>query len=53
MAKVAAFHSDKQTVHHDNNKCTEGNNIEAVNRKAGTGGKPLCHHCANLAKEGK
>ena len=34
MAKVSAIHSEKQAVHHDNNKCTEGNNIEAVNRKA-------------------
>jgi hypothetical protein len=50
MAKVAAFHSAKPgtAVHHNDNKCTEGNNIEAANRRTGTGGHPLCHHCKNL-----
>ncbi len=48
MAKVAPFHSVKQPVHHDNNKCTEGNNIESENRRAGTGGKPKCSHCTKL-----
>jgi hypothetical protein len=31
MSKVAPFHSVKETdrqVYHDNDKCTEGNNIE-------------------------
>jgi transposase-like protein len=48
MAKVAAFHSVKQNVHHNNNSCTEGNNIEKENLRQGTGGKPLCSHCAKL-----
>lgn len=48
MAKTSAFHSIKQPVHHDNTSCTEGNNIEKENRRAGTGGKPLCTHCAKL-----
>lgn len=48
MAKVAAFHSVKQNVHHDNTSCTEGNNIEKVNLKSGTGGKPKCSHCQKL-----
>ena len=48
MAKVAAFHSIKQSVYHDNSKCTEGNNIEPENKKAGTGGKSKCAHCARL-----
>jgi hypothetical protein len=48
MSKVAPFHSEKQHVHHNNSKCTEGNNIEKANVKAGTGGKPLCSHCAKL-----
>ena len=46
--KVAPFHSIKQHVHHDNNNCTEGNNIERENRRTGTGGKPLCSRCAGL-----
>lgn len=43
------WHSIRQSVHHDNTKCTEGNNIERVNRRSGTGGKPLCAHCGRLA----
>lgn len=50
MAKVASFHSVKPgtKVHHNDNKCTEGNNIESHNRKSGTGGHPLCDHCKRL-----
>jgi len=48
MAKVPAFHARVSSVHHNNDRCTEGNNIETYNRLAGTGGKPLCHHCARL-----
>ena len=48
MAKVAPFHSIYSDVHHNNNRCTEGNNIEPENRRSGTGGKPLCNHCARL-----
>lgn len=43
MAKVAEFHSKLETdrkVYHDNDKCTEGNNIEERNRVSGTGGRP-------------
>ena len=55
MSKVAPFHSDLPgvRVHHNNNKCTEGNNIEAHNRKSGTGGYPLCDHCGRLNSAGK
>jgi len=52
MAKVSAFHSkldSDRKVHHDNDKCTEGNNIEAKNRVSGTGGRPRCNHCERLA----
>jgi hypothetical protein len=51
MSKVAPFHSAKpntSNVHHNNNKCTEGNNIEKQFLRAGTGGRPLCAHCAKL-----
>lgn len=51
MAKTKAWHSSRESdrkVYHDNDKCTEGNNIETKYRKDGTGGRPLCHHCANL-----
>ena len=50
MAKVNPFHSKLPgtTVHHDDNKCTEGNNIETQNRISGTGGLPKCDHCNRL-----
>ena len=55
MTKVPAFHSTRQgeTKHHDNDKCTEGNNIETHYWASGTGGKPLCAHCTKLDEEGK
>lgn len=51
MAKVSPYHSAKPgtRVHHDNNRCTEGNNIESYNRRPGTGGHPRCDHCKRLA----
>lgn len=50
MAKVAAFHSKLfgTKVHHNDNACTEGNNIESYNRVAGTGELPLCDNCKGL-----
>jgi hypothetical protein len=53
MPKKAPWNSVKQNVHHDNTACTEGNNIEPVNRRDGTGGKPLCHRCKELDDQGK
>ena len=56
MPKVAPFHSVKpntSNVYHDNSKCTEGNNIEGQYLRSGTGGRPLCHHCKDLATQGK
>ena len=55
MSIVAPFHSKRPgtTVHHNNNKCTEGNNIEHYNRVPGTGGHPLCKNCRDLNAEGK
>jgi len=51
MAIVAAFHSKLPGTnkHHNNDKCTEGNNIESYNKVSGTGGHPLCSHCASLS----
>lgn len=51
MAKVAPIYSAKETdrkVYHDNDKCTERNNIEPANVRQGTGGRPLCEHCSRL-----
>ena len=55
MPKKSPWHSTRQgeTVHHDNTLCTEGNNIETYYRKEGTGGLPLCKHCADLDRQGK
>jgi len=49
--KTKPWHSIKKTdkpVYHDNTLCTEGNNIEAKNRKQGTDGRPKCDHCKRL-----
>ena len=50
MAKVTPFHSKLQgtAVHHDNDKCTLGDNIESYNKVSGTGGLPLCDQCKRL-----
>ena len=48
--KVNPFHSKLPGTnrYHDNNQCTEGNNIEKGNRVSGTGGHPKCEHCKRL-----
>lgn len=48
--KVSPFHSTRPgtSVYHDNNKCTEGNNIEKQNRRSGTGGLRKCSRCKSL-----
>lgn len=48
MAKVFPFYSALRTVHHNNSACTEGNNIEQMYLRYGTGGRPLCDHCSRL-----
>lgn len=56
MAKVAPTYSAKNTdrkVYHNNDKCTERNNIEKENVRQGTDNRPLCEHCAKLNSEGK
>lgn len=51
MAKVDPFHSKKPGTkkHHNNDRCTEGNNIESYNWASGTGGYRLCSNCKDLA----
>jgi hypothetical protein len=50
MAKVAAFRSKLPGtgVHHNDNTCTVGNNIETYNRISGSGGLPLCQTCRRI-----
>src|ERR1051326_3555891 len=50
MALTFPWHSTRpgETVYHNNNACTEGNNIELYYFAAGDGGLKLCHHCAML-----
>jgi hypothetical protein len=49
VAKVEPFHSKvTKDVHHNDNTCKVGNNIESYNRVSGTGGLPLCKECAGL-----
>lgn len=40
-------------VHHNNSLCTERNNIERGYLAHGTGGLPLCSHCARLNRQGR
>lgn len=54
--KCAPIHSKRPNdpnVYHDNDKCTERNNIEAQNRVSGTGGRPRCEHCQRLNDAGQ
>jgi len=55
MAKIKPFHTVKPgDVYHDNNRCTEGNNIEPNNVRPGKDGRELCDHCDRLDnKKGK
>ena len=53
MSRVNPIHAKDSNVYHNNNKCTERNNIERRNVKQGTGGKQLCDHCRRLNYEGK
>jgi hypothetical protein len=56
MSKVAPIYSARPNapqVYHDNNKCTERNNIERENVRQGTGNRPLCKHCADLNRAGQ
>jgi hypothetical protein len=47
--KVSPFHTSQKTaVYHNNDKCTEGNNIEKKYLTRGTGGYRLCKHCRYL-----
>ncbi len=55
MARVYPFHSVKlyaNNVYHDNDRCTEGNNIEPQYKRLGTGGRPRCEHCNRLSYYG-
>ena len=51
MAIVGPIYSKApyaRRVYHNNDKCTERNNIESYNIAHGTGGFQLCEHCARL-----
>jgi hypothetical protein len=53
--KVNPTYSDEpgRDVYHNNNQCTERNNIETRNERQGTAGRRLCHRCAELNAAGK
>lgn len=40
-----AWYSVLSNVYHFDTRCTEGNNIEAVNRRSGTGNRRPCSNC--------
>jgi hypothetical protein len=53
MPKTSPWYSILSSVHHDNTNCNTGNNIEVENRREGTGSKPLCSECSDLALQGR
>lgn len=55
MQQQRPWHSTRlgETRYHDNDTCTEGNNIERYYFAWGTGGKQLCDHCSRLDQRGK
>jgi hypothetical protein len=53
MTMRPPWHSVKEVVHHNNAECQAGRNFERKDWRQGTGGKPLCKECAELAKQGK
>jgi hypothetical protein len=51
MAKVDQYYSirAKDTrVHHNNDKCTDGQTIESYVKSTGTENRPLCEQCEQL-----
>jgi len=50
MAKRKPWHAKDSEVYHDNDKCTEGNNIERRNLQRGKGGNRKCDHCKRLGR---
>jgi hypothetical protein len=60
MPKVRAFHTtseeyseDHRTVYHDNDNCGYGAEIKPEHRVPGTGGRPRCDRCGDLAAAGQ
>lgn len=51
VGKIPPFHSTQandRAVHHDDDRCAEGNRIPSRNRREGTGGRPRCDRCEQL-----
>lgn len=48
LTEFSAWHSEESEVYHNNLKCTEGNNIEEINRIRGKGGRKHCLRCKEL-----
>ena len=54
MTKVSPWHSVRESdrkVYHDNDACTEGNNIEQKYRRPGTDSRRRCEHCETLDRK--
>jgi hypothetical protein len=53
--KTSATYSRKRgtRVYHNNDKCTERNNIENKYKASGTNGRRLCQHCHALNQKGR
>lgn len=44
------FHSLTQRIHHSDETCAAGRNIDPNELRAGTGGKDLCPECEELGR---
>ena len=51
MIQATPWHSIKQPVYHDDDECTEGNNIEPENLRAGDGGRGKCERCSEIQEQ--
>lgn len=53
MTKTIAWHAEKDSVYHDNNKCSRAESIPATKRRPGAADRPQCPECEKLKAEQK
>jgi hypothetical protein len=51
MPTIAAWHSPRAEVHHDNKGCAASRRIKSRDLRRGSGGRPLCPNCKRLDTE--
>jgi hypothetical protein len=53
VTKTIAWHAEKDSVYHDNNKCQQAYAIQATKRVKGTAERPQCAECESLDQAAK